>query len=317
VGHKYADLTVASPGVRIAVRDWGGSGSGLILLHGLSRTLADWNVIAPELADRYRVVAMDLRGHGHSDDGAWSWPVAVADVEAVAAHFQMSAPAAMGHSLGGMVASMWGREHPEAAGVINLDGHGNPRPDQYIGLDPAWVSDKRAELDALQRQQLSGLSGPLSDGKLAVLEAQQRSLATQLGAPEALFIEGLRRGLEVRGDGTYLRPAPDGLGAEIYASLHDVNMLDVYREIRCPLLLFNAVDPPGGCPAPLGLSWIGELTAAFRRGQTQHLEALARSQDNVSVETVEGTHGLLFERAEAITTTTLEFLGLRSPSVNL
>jgi len=29
------------------------------------------------------------------------------------------------------------------------------------------------------------------------------------------------------------------------------------------------------------------------------------------------THGLLFERAEAITTTTLEFLGLRSPSVNL
>src|SRR5215467_8288661 len=232
---------------------------------------------------------MDLRGHGHSDNGAWSWPAAVADVEAVAANFKMSAPAAMGHSLGGMVASMWGREHPEAAGVINLDGHGNPRPDQYIGLDPAWVAEKRAELDALQRQQLSGLSGPLSDGKLAVLEAQQRSLATQLGAPEALFIECLRRGLEVRGDGTYLRPAPDGLGAEIYASLHDVNMLDVYREI-----------------------WIGELTAAFRRGQTQDLEALATSQDNVSSGTVEGTHGLLFERAEAITTTTLEYLGLRS-----
>ena len=87
---------------------------------------------------------MDVRGHGRSDDGPWSWRAAVEDVEAVAEHFQMSAPAALGHSLGGMIASMWGRKHPEAAGVINLDGHGNPRPDQYMGLDPAWVAERRA-----------------------------------------------------------------------------------------------------------------------------------------------------------------------------
>jgi len=54
VGHKHTDLTVASPGVQIAVRDWGGSGSGLILIHGLSRTMADWNVIAAS-AVRYQM----------------------------------------------------------------------------------------------------------------------------------------------------------------------------------------------------------------------------------------------------------------------
>jgi pimeloyl-ACP methyl ester carboxylesterase len=66
----------------------------------------------------------------------------------------------MGHSLGGMITSMWGQRHPEAAGVINLDGHGNPRPDQYVGLDPHWVAERRIELDSLQRQQLAALSGP-------------------------------------------------------------------------------------------------------------------------------------------------------------
>ncbi len=220
----------------------------------------------------------------------------------------MIAPAAMGHSLGGMIATMWGRKHPEAAGVINVDGHGNPRPEQYMGVDTDWVAERRAELDVLQRHQLLALSGPMSEVQLAGLEAQQRALASQFGAPEALFVEGLQRGLEVRGDGTHLRPDPGGLGAEIYASLDEVNMFDLYREISCPLLLFNAVDPPGGRAAPLGLAWIGELTAAFRRGQTRDLEALAQSKGNVTVKTIEGTHGLLFEQTEAITTATLAFL---------
>ncbi len=92
--------------------------------------------MAPELANSYQVVAMDVRGHGASIDGPWSWRAAVDDVDAVAEHFQMIAPAVMGHSLGGMIASMWGGKHPEAAGVINLDGHGNPRTDQYVGVKP-------------------------------------------------------------------------------------------------------------------------------------------------------------------------------------
>jgi hypothetical protein len=58
----------------------------------------------------------------------------------------------------------------------------------------------------------------------------------------------------------------------------------------------------------LAIPWVVELTAAFRRGQTRDLEALAQSQGNVTVKTIEGTHGLLFEQAAAITTATLAFL---------
>jgi pimeloyl-ACP methyl ester carboxylesterase len=36
---------VDSSGVQLAVRDFGGSGAGIILLHGLGRSLLDWQLI--------------------------------------------------------------------------------------------------------------------------------------------------------------------------------------------------------------------------------------------------------------------------------
>lgn len=303
-----SDLLIDGSGTRIAVRDFGGVGDGIILVHGLSRTLADWNVMAPLLGVERHVVAMDLRGHGLSGDGPWSWNAAVEDVEAVAEYFDMRRPAVVGHSLGGMIASIWGRDHPDSAGVVSLDGHGNPRADQYVGLDPIWVAERRAELEALQSQQLAALSGPLSDAAVEALATQQKAVAAKVGAPEGLFVEGLRRALVAGAEGAHLRPAPDGLGAEIYASLDAIDMFSVYQEVRCPLLLFNAVDAVGRGGAPMGLSWISQLTSAFREGQTRDLRSLADRQENVQVETVDGSHGLLFEQSSAIAAITLDFL---------
>lgn len=173
------------------------------------------------------------------------------------------------------------------------------------------MTEKRCELEAIQRQQLAALSAPLSEMQVGALTAQQRAVAAQLGAPADQFLEGLSRMLEIRSGRAYLRPAPDGFGGEIYASLDEVDMFKVYRETQCPLLLFNAVEPDGRRGTPASLSWISELTAAFRQGQTRDLVALAGSQSNVQVETVLSGHGLLFEHSAAIARTTLSFLNGR------
>ena len=78
------NLSVDSGGVRIAVRDFGGEGPALVLLHGLTGTFLDWTLMAPLLTAQHHVVALDLRGHGDSGDGDWSWADALADVAAVA-----------------------------------------------------------------------------------------------------------------------------------------------------------------------------------------------------------------------------------------
>lgn len=48
----------------------GGSGPGLLLLHGYPQTHAMWHKIAPLLAEHFTVVAPDLRGYGDSDKPA-------------------------------------------------------------------------------------------------------------------------------------------------------------------------------------------------------------------------------------------------------
>ena len=43
-----------------------GKGFPLILLHGLSDDLNLWAPLLPDLSARFRVIAIDTRGHGHS-----------------------------------------------------------------------------------------------------------------------------------------------------------------------------------------------------------------------------------------------------------
>src|ERR687894_2733039 len=44
----------------------GGEGPPVLLLHGYPQTLAMWHLVAPRLAERFTIVATDLRGYGDS-----------------------------------------------------------------------------------------------------------------------------------------------------------------------------------------------------------------------------------------------------------
>src|SRR2546428_120887 len=54
----------------------------LVLVHGLGSSRHIWDLVAPELASKYRVLALDQRGHGESDepDTGYDFPSIVADL---------------------------------------------------------------------------------------------------------------------------------------------------------------------------------------------------------------------------------------------
>lgn len=117
----YSDLR----GLPFHYRDWGGDGRPVLLLHGLASTCHIWDLVAPLLAEDFRVVAMDQRGHGQSaqvDDG-YDFATVLGDAAAFIEHLGWERPIVVGHSWGADVALELAVAKPElAAGLIFVDG---------------------------------------------------------------------------------------------------------------------------------------------------------------------------------------------------
>src|SRR5437867_7118389 len=101
------DRFVTVNSLRLRYRDWGGSGPPFLALHGSAAHAHWWDPVAPYLASRLRVLALDWRGHGRS---AWPRPPAyrtedfVADHLGVIGRLGLARVILAGHSLGGQAA---------------------------------------------------------------------------------------------------------------------------------------------------------------------------------------------------------------------
>jgi pimeloyl-ACP methyl ester carboxylesterase len=90
-----------------------GRGEPLVLLHGLFGSADNWFGVAPKLAEKFRVIAPDLRNHGHSPHHAeMDYPLMAADVEKFFAAQEIESAHVIGHSMGGKVAMQFALDFP-------------------------------------------------------------------------------------------------------------------------------------------------------------------------------------------------------------
>jgi pimeloyl-ACP methyl ester carboxylesterase len=149
--HDAHDRDVPVGAGTVALRDHGGAGPAVLLIHGAGRDRSDWDAVAADLRSDHRVLAMDLRGHGRSSPTSepWSFDRAAGDVATVrdalglAEHELVVA----GHSLGGMVATRYATRHARCPGVVNVDGFGRSLP---TGLSAAERDRVGEVLTAIQ-----------------------------------------------------------------------------------------------------------------------------------------------------------------------
>jgi pimeloyl-ACP methyl ester carboxylesterase len=79
----------------------------MVLLHALGEQAADWEPVRGRFAEHYRVVSVDLRGHGASPwPGRYSYRLMRDDVLALLTRLGLQEVVLVGHSLGGVVALM-------------------------------------------------------------------------------------------------------------------------------------------------------------------------------------------------------------------
>jgi pimeloyl-ACP methyl ester carboxylesterase len=126
-------------GAQAHVRDEGKADAmPLVLIHGSLGSLQMWDGWVAELQDRYRLISVDLPGHGLTGD----WPRGEFSVEAYADFIEVLADtlhldrfAVAGHSLGGAVAWTFAVTRPERVSqLILVDSAGFPREGGEVPL---------------------------------------------------------------------------------------------------------------------------------------------------------------------------------------
>lgn len=119
---------LSSLGLRLHVAEWGDPAApAVVLLHGFYDHVHAFDLLAPLLAERFRVVAFDARGHGDSEwPDAYAWQTDVLDVVHVLRDLGGSVHL-VGHSRGGGLSADAAALYPEGVRRLAvLDGFGPP-----------------------------------------------------------------------------------------------------------------------------------------------------------------------------------------------
>jgi esterase len=168
------DRNIAVNGLRIHYLEWGTPDKPpLILLHGIARVAHTFDHLAPHFMADYRVIAIDMRGHG---DSAWdpkgSYVVEdyVKDIAALIEQLQLRNIVLWGNSIGGRVAQMIAGEHPERVTAVIVEDVGPERPRE--------VSNRRADR---MSKEADGWAA-VDEFKAQVRKENPRTSETVLGA---------------------------------------------------------------------------------------------------------------------------------------
>lgn len=213
-----------------------GEGAPLVLIHGVGMNAASWYPQIESLRHHFRVIAVDMPGHGESD--AFHHAPTLTDYVAWLSDFLRTRPeahfAVAGHSMGALIAAGLAIDHPEQVNhAIVMSG-------VYRRSETARrsVQQRASELAAGRAQLDSPLARWFSDdAHEAVLRDQVSNWLTQVN------VQGYAAAYQAFASGD-----------QVYA--------DRWQEIRCPVLVLT-----GELDANSNPQMAREMAAAAPQGQ--------------------------------------------------
>jgi pimeloyl-ACP methyl ester carboxylesterase len=235
-------------GVEIAALQWGDAGPQLLLHHANGFCAATWALVAGRLATDYRVVAIDVRGHGESSTpegpAAYDWHELLADLIGVAEQLVAECgPIALGagNSFGGTLTACAAASRPELfERVALLDPVIRPTPELLEGhVDPAQLEAMRArggpDLIVEQARRRRAV-WPSRDAAREAWRGKEMFASWQ---PEALELY-LAFGLRDRDDGSVELACLPDVEASVFEMSGSIDPFAYAPRLRAPALVVAA-----------------------------------------------------------------------------
>jgi pimeloyl-ACP methyl ester carboxylesterase len=224
------DRTVPGDGVSLHVRDWDGDGAPVVLLHGLASNARIWDGVAQRLTGAgLRAAALDLRGHGESEQpaGGYDFATVCRDLDAALPALHVERPILVGHSWGANVALQYAADRDGAVAALALVDGG------FLG-----VADWPGMTRELARERLAPprFAVPLEDW----LARAGRFAA---GAGRGGWVRDfLRAGVDVDDRGVARARFHFDNHMQVVDALYDQRPSALYPLVDCPVLLCPAAE---------------------------------------------------------------------------
>ncbi len=122
-------VATSADGVEISFSNTGQGETAILLVHGWTNNKTIWDLQVPVLAEKYKVIAVDLAGHGESGNKRTEWSMSAfgEDIAAVVKAAKLDNVILVGFSLGGPAILEANKIIPEKVrGMILVDAFNNP-----------------------------------------------------------------------------------------------------------------------------------------------------------------------------------------------
>lgn len=214
-----AGVVISSDGVPIAYEVHGTGTPALIFIHGWSCDRSYWEGQLEPFSREFRVVAVDLAGHGESGLGREEWTIESfgGDIAAVVEELELERVVLIGHSMGGdVIVEAARRLTGRVEGLVWVDTYnqlGTTRTPEQVA---EFMAPFRADFRETTRTFVRSMFAPGSDESLV-----ERVVADMSAAPPEVALAAGESLL------TY--------GREVTVALEELNL---------PVIAINADDPP-------------------------------------------------------------------------